>query len=69
MAARLSELLHHVIHEVQNSLTAQDFVADVSAQHDGGLILENVGGKAGPDSQPKELIGRWGGIQFNTTQT
>lgn len=68
MAARLSELLHHVIHEVQNSLTAQDFVADVSAQHDGGLILENVGGKAGPDSQPKELIGRWGGytIQYYT---
>lgn len=69
MAARLSELLHHVIHEVQNSLTAQDFVADVSAQHDGGLILENVGGKAGPDSQPKELIWRWGGgftIQYNT---
>lgn len=43
-------------------------MADVSAQHDGGLILENVGGKAGPDSQPKELIKGGGGdtIQYYT---
>lgn len=39
-------------------------MADVSAQHDGGLILENVGGKAGPDSQPKELIK--GGAGYNS---
>lgn len=53
--AMVSDLLPEVDHEVKNSLTSQDFMADVRAQHYGRLILENVGGKAWPDSQPEGL--------------
>lgn len=48
-------LVPEVDHEVKNSLTSQDFVADVSAHHDGRLVLENVCGEAGPDGYPEEL--------------
>lgn len=37
--AAVSHLLRHVVHEVENCLAAQHFVADVRAQHDGGLVL------------------------------
>lgn len=50
--AMVSHIHPEVNHEVQDSLAPQNFVADVRAQHDGRLVLKNVGGKAGPDSQP-----------------
>lgn len=65
--AAVSHLLRQAHHEVENRLAAQHFVADVRAQHDGRLILQNVGGKAGPDSQPEELIFFfWGGGGYNS---
>ena len=39
-------------HEVQHGLVAQHLVANVHAQHDAGLVLEDVGLEAGPDGQP-----------------
>ena len=48
-----STLLPHVAHKVEDRLTAQHPVAHVSTQHDGRLILQDGGGVAWPDGQPR----------------
>lgn len=51
--ALISNLLSQVTHEVQNCLTTQHFVAYISAQHDAWLVLQDCGGVAWPNSQPR----------------
>lgn len=51
--ALLSTLLPQVYHKVKDCLTAQHPVAHVSTQHDGRLILQDGGGVARPDGQPR----------------
>lgn len=47
-----SILLSQTGHKVQHSLTAQHLVADISTQHDAGLVLQDGSGEAWPDGQP-----------------
>lgn len=48
----LLRLVVQAEHEVQDGLASQDLVADVGAQHDVVLVLEDGCGEAGPDHQP-----------------
>lgn len=50
--ALTSTLLPQVDHKVEDCLTAQHLVAHVSAHHDTGLVLQDVGGVPWPDGQP-----------------
>lgn len=52
--ALISTLLPQVDHEVEDSLTTQHLVAHVSTQHDGRLVLQDGGGVAWPDGQPRK---------------
>lgn len=51
--ALISTLLPQVGHKVKDRLTTQHLVAHVSAQHDGRLVLQDGGGVAWPDGQPR----------------
>lgn len=45
-------------HEVEHRVAAEDLVADVCAQHDALLVLQDGRGEARPDHQPGGRGGR-----------
>lgn len=50
--ALFSTLLPQTIHEVKDSLTAQNLVTHIRAQHDAGLVLKDGGHESRPNRQP-----------------
>lgn len=48
----LVSMLSQTCHKVENCLAAQNLMAHIKAQHDAGLVLQDVRDKARPDGQP-----------------
>lgn len=46
-------LLPQIAHEVKDRLATQNLVAHVSTHHDGRLVMQDGGGVAWPDGQPR----------------
>lgn len=61
--ALVSTLLPQAAHKVEDCLTAQHPVAHINTQHDGMLVVQDGGGVAWPDRQPR-TGGR--GAHFNS---
>lgn len=51
--ALTSTLLPQIAHEVKDCFATQDLVAHVSTHHDGRLVMQDGGGVAWPDGQPR----------------